>query len=188
MNIAFDIDDTLCNNTVITNYLKKKGFDPYKVLTNFHIKNLKISQEHKNNIIDLFSSSHMVKLKPNPNAQYVIEKILSFKGNEVYVITARDNDMKAGTNKMVKKYFPGIKPKNINYTNGKSKASLLRKLNIDYFVEDNIEAVLELAPMFPKITFFVLSYEETPHNHETIAQMQPLPNVQIIYDLKEMLL
>jgi uncharacterized HAD superfamily protein len=188
MNIAFDADDTLFNNDLTNKYLTAQGYDAHEVLRSFHIRNLKIKDDEKKHIHTLFNNKAMNKLKPNPNAKHVVETFARYKTNEIFVITARGENVKDGTIKMVKKHFPVIKPYNIHFTAGGSKEELLRELEIDIFVEDNIEAVLELAPKMPEIMFFVLSYEETPHNHDTIASMKPMHNVQIVSNLKDILL
>jgi len=187
MNIAFDIDDTLVNNDMVTKYLAAQGYDPYKVLRNFHIRNLKITKAEAKYIHTMFSMDEMNHLKPNPNAQYVIETLSQSDINEIFLITARGEEVKDGTINMINDHFPTILEENIFFTAGGSKEDILKELEIDVFVEDNIEAVLELAPKMPEVKFFVLSYSETPHNHDPIAAMDPLPNVTVVENLIDIL-
>jgi len=187
MNIAFDIDDTLFNNHLIFDVMHRHKLDPLKVLRNFHIKNLEISKDIKNEIYQEFKSKRMYKLKPNDNAQFVIEKLLEH-GHNIYLITARDKEMKDQTYEMVKKYFPGIKKENLFYC-PKGKLGKLKDLKIDFFVEDNIEAVINLTKELD-ITYFVLQNDNTPHNWDIVNSKETWlnKNIIIIHDLKELLL
>ncbi len=154
MKIGVDLDDTLSETRQL---ILKFHNDTYG--TSLEMKDIKsynfwevwggTRAEAIQKIEDFFKTSYFSDIEPKEGAKDVLKKLK--KNNELYVITARGDNMKKETEEWVEKYFPRIFS-GIYLTNkfsddgkGTTKEKVCDKLGIDIFIEDDIENVLECA-------------------------------------------
>lgn len=164
MKIGVDLDDVLSQSTpaLIKFHNEKYG-------TNFDIKNLKVfklmtilgnDKKHAEQKLHEFHTSSYGKTLPIPGVKKILEKLK--KNNELYVITARGDDIKKVTLKWVNKNFPnifsGIYLTNefVNSKTKTNKKTVCNDLKIDIFVEDNLDYATECVS--PKRKVYLLDY------------------------------
>lgn len=184
MKIGIDLDDTLVQNNIILNVLKKYKIDYNHINFTNGIENTGLPTKVINEIFNNFLSPLMGKLKPTKHAIHIIEELVRYN-HDIYIITARPLKLKKITEKLVKSLFPGIKLENIIYVGKSDKSNIIKKLKISVMVDDNISYINKLN--LNKTFMFILYNESTIANKEMIDSFYGLPNVQIIHDLNELL-
>jgi uncharacterized HAD superfamily protein len=185
MKIGIDLDDTLSDSRLNMIEFHNKIYG-----TNFKIEDIKKYNFWENwggtleTTIDELEKFHKTdyakNIRPIKDAKEILEKLK--KNNELYIITARSNDLKKETEEWVEKYFPDIFSK-IYFTNEYShggiketKKNTCDNLDIDIFIEDNLDFALECAEPSRKV--FLI---DRPWN-----QTDKLPsNVNRVYSWKE---
>ena len=185
MKIAFDLDDTLVHCDVL-----KKVFQKYKIKkedVNFKIgfEYDDINPEAIRDILDVFKSPYMGKLKPVKYSKHVIEELTRY-GHEIHIITARAKDMKKHTSKLIQAHFPSVDLKNVHYVGSPKKAPVLKNLGVSIMVDDNVSYVDELKDT--DITLFVISNKDTWCNTGLTEEVEHLDYVQVVENISEVLL
>jgi len=184
MKIGVDLDDVLSQSTPA---LIKFHNNTYG--TSLKIKDLKTYiwetwsetlKEALQKIEDFHKTPYFKNIKPIKGAKEVLEKLK--KNNEIYIITARGDDIKKATEKWVENHFPNTFSK-IYFTDEflqenaeVTKGTVCNSIGIDVFIEDNLEYALECAG--PNRKVYLLDY---PWN-----QTDELPEgVKRVYSWKE---
>jgi len=98
--------------------------------------------------LDVFHKTpYFIKMKPLKDAQKIVGKLKD--KNELFIITARTDDMKKDTENWVEENFPNTFSK-IYYTNefsqngtSTTKKKVCDNINIDVLIEDNLQNVLD---------------------------------------------
>jgi uncharacterized HAD superfamily protein len=185
MKIGIDLDDTLSNS-------REKMIEFHNKIYGTHFKLADIKTYNlwedwggtlETTIEELEKFHHAKygdKIMPLEGAKEVLTKLK--KNNELYVITARANDVKKITEDWINKYFPNIFSK-IYFTNEFphgvaeiTKKKICDTLDIDIFIEDNLEFALECAE--PNRKVFLIDH---PWN-----QTDKLPtNIKRVHSWKE---
>lgn len=141
MRIGIDIDDVITNTSnVIKEYIRKqKNSEKLKEHMVEIMKgvsaNPDVVQFGLENYIKIFQ-----EVKVKENAKQVIQRLLE-KGNEIYLITARGEDLEffKGSEKVTINF---LKDNDINYTkiifNAINKAQLCKNNYIDLMIDDSI--------------------------------------------------
>lgn len=139
-------------------------------------------EEAVRKVHEFHKSSYAKEAKPVKYSQEVLNKLK--KNNELYIITARKDDIKNESEEWVNKYFPNTFS-NIYFTNHFStdpnkkttKKKVCDDLDIDIFIDDSLGNALECSDTKRKV--FLLDY---PWN-----QMDKLPaNVVRVKSWKEL--
>jgi uncharacterized HAD superfamily protein len=164
MKIGIDLDEVLSqsakalvefhNNTYGTTY-KIENLDFY--VWEIWSETLKEALQK----IDTFHKTKYFKnIKPIEGAKEVLEELK--KNNELYIITARSEDIRKETEKWVERYFPNIFS-DIYFTNqfsldgtSTTKKIVCDNLDIDILVEDNLTNAIECTRSKRKI--YLLDY------------------------------
>lgn len=163
MRIGVDLDDTLSNTRqeILNFYNNKYG-------ANLKLEDIKsynlwetwggTRDEAIQKIEDFHKTPYFENIKPIDGAKEVLEKLK--KNNELYIITARRNNIEKESKEWIKKYFPNIFSK-IYFTNQfssdemtESKKQICDNLDIDIFIEDDINNALECAEPDRKVFLF----------------------------------
>ena len=160
MKIAVDLDEVLSqsmpalikyHNDKYGTSLKTEDFKSYK-FEEIWGGNL---IEAINKVNDFHQSKYFDNVLPVKGAKEVLEKLK--KNNELFILTARSEDMREKTEKFVEKYFPKIFSK-IYFTNHfalngteTTKKEMCDTLDIDVLIEDNIKYAGECATEKRKI-------------------------------------
>ena len=145
MKIGIDIDDTITSFSEIY----------YAGVQKWCLENGVICSGDQNllsnNILDYMLDTRQIwkevmfdtalNIECRSNAKEVINKLLN-EGHEIYLITARSNDLKKD---YTEKTLEWLKKKNIKYTDvyfsAGNKIEALTKLNIDVMIDDNIQVM-----------------------------------------------
>jgi uncharacterized HAD superfamily protein len=111
---------------------------------------------------EFHKTQYFKNIKPMEGAKEVLEKLK--KNNELFVITARRDNIRKETEEWVNKYYPNIFSKiyfTDEFSNASTKSTTKKKicdsLDIDIFIEDNIKYALECAG--PKRKVYLLNYQ-----------------------------
>ena len=113
-------------------------------------RRLKISNEKAYDAIVEFCNSQLPDVKPYDDAIKGIEKIVG-DGHEAYMISKRREEIQKLTEDMVNRYFPnkflGVYLTNESSSGGRriSKSEVIRRFELDAFVEDCLETCEEIA-------------------------------------------
>ena len=154
MKIGIDLDDTLSQTMEV---LMKFHNDTYG--TNLEMKDVTTSDlwkvwngtlaEAVKKIHDFHISSYGSNLLPLNGAKEILERLK--KNNELYIITARNDDIRKDTEEWVEKNFPGIFTK-VYFTNhflqnstSTTKKKICDDLGIDIFIDDNLPNILDCS-------------------------------------------
>jgi len=172
MNIMFDLDSTLVNNSVVIDAITEmlQYPDAYDLIHNLNDTGDLIPRQIKEVIHERMTDGLlMTSLKPNTYAQMVVRDIAA-QGHNIYVITARgthDGEVKATTPEYVQDLFPQVK--GIALT-GHDKLKAIEQLDIDIVIDDNtlvIDSILDSLSVNPLC--ILLSNENTPWNWNYVA-------------------
>ncbi len=165
MKIGIDLDDVLSKTTAAFIEFHNKNYG-----TNLDIKTKEkygwweiidvVMDEYKKRVGEFYTTDYFLNTEPIEGAKNVLGELK--KDNELYVITARSDDVKKVTEKWIEENYPNIFTK-IYFTNQfgqtgvkTSKAIICNDLNIDVFIEDSINFALECAA--PNRKVFLLDY------------------------------
>lgn len=148
MKIGIDLDDVLSKSTAafIEFYNNTYG-------TNIKIENKEKygwwelvdvpREEYEKRVHEFYTTHYFQETDPVDGAKEILKKLKN--NNELCIITARGNNIKEVTEKWVEKYFPNIFSK-IYFTSQfelgaiqTTKSAICNDLNIDIFIEDNLE-------------------------------------------------
>lgn len=171
MKIAIDLDDVLSqtmpalvkfHNEIYKTKLKEKDIKIYDLSEIF---NEKTDEGIRRKVHEFHTTHYGQKIKPIKGAKKVLEKLK--KNNELYIITARSEDIKKETEEWVEKHFPNIFSK-IYFSkylvlDGKeaTKKSMCNDIGIDMFIEDNIKYAMECVEPNRKIYLFDYPWNQT---------------------------
>ena len=131
MRIGIDLDDTMCRTTEIVHYLleeeaKKNGEDPLDIMNN----ELKKEEFFKKYYEEIYEKAEIKR-----SVADVIRRLHN-KGNEIYIITARDEKYNPITRKWLeenKVLFDEI----IASVYGDRKAEACKEYKIDLMIDDD---------------------------------------------------
>jgi len=185
MRIGIDLDDVLSKTTPA--FIKFHN-DIYG--TNIKIEEMKTygwwnfiggsKDEYKRKVHEFITTSYGERAKLIKYSKEILKKLK--RNNKLYIVTARSNDVKRETKKWVENNFPNIFSK-IYFTDEflqkntrVTKKMICDDIDIDIFIEDNLEYAIECAG--PNRKVYLLDY---PWN-----QTDKLPNgVKRVYLWKE---
>lgn len=108
--------------------------------------------------------SHMPFLRPAIKENIAFLKSIPKKGNGLYLISSRFKFLEKHTEKLVKrlglnKIFDGLF---FNYDNLQPhifKQAVIKKLNLDFYIDDDLSLIKHVAKYNPKTKFFWLNQE-----------------------------
>ena len=109
---------------------------------------------------DFHKTEYFKNIKPIPGAREVLDELK--KNNDLYVITARSENIRKDTEEWIEKYYPNIFSKvyltNHYALNGTetSKKKVCDSLDVDIFIEDNIKYAEECVG--PNRKIYLLDY------------------------------
>lgn len=178
MKIALDIDDTIINTN---EFLLDRMSEFFRVNKNYLIKNnysyinLKESfkKKEKEFILSMFEK-RLDEIELKKNAKKYINKLYN-EGNEIYLITARQNfdNVYASTFSQIKKY--GIKFTKLICS--PNKAEECKKNNIDIYVDDSIKNTNQTQGYVTNIFVF-----ESAHNKNRNTNYSKIKNWKQLYN------
>jgi len=157
MNIAFDIDDVLCDLVGDFLIFYNKKFDTYFKYNNFYSYAWYDVLEHNKNDFKLVIDEYLdnggyLKLTPY-NDMINLLKDLSID-NDIYLITARpdiyDKDTKKWLDKFLGNSYKRLIYSNNNHSyknNNLTKAEICKKLDIKFIVEDAIDYAINCVKL-----------------------------------------
>lgn len=186
MKIGVDLDDTLCqtikaifefhNNKHGTNFDVKdaKTYDIYDIWGDTREKIAKELREYH-------TSDYAKNAKPIPHAKKILNKLKM--NNELFIITARSNEIKKETEEWVETFFPNIFSE-IHYARQfikdeeetTSKKTICDNLNIDILIEDSLKYATECEASCKKIFLIDNVWNQT--------DKMP-PNIKRVHSWKE---
>lgn len=135
--------------------------------------------------VEIFHKTQYFKnIKPMEGAKEVLEKIK--KNNELFVITARRDNIRKETEEWINKYFPNIFSK-IYFTDEFSHAStksttkkiICDNLDIDIFIEDNINYAFECAGPNRKVFLIDRPWNQTVTLPQNIMRVHSWKEINI---------
>lgn len=152
MKIAIDLDDTLINFAEQLVNFHNSVFSTKYAVDDFHSYVFwevwgGDSKTNKDEVYRYYESEHFNEITPLPGAVEAISKLS--KDNELFIITARHQDISELTKKQVHSIFPD-KFNGIYFANNhllksdansraKSKSAICDELGIDVLIEDSSE-------------------------------------------------
>jgi uncharacterized HAD superfamily protein len=155
MKIAFDLDDILAsfqigwvayNNLHYGTSLKVEDIVEYNYSKIMNLSN----DETFRRIIEFWESTSMDELLPTQHSQQVISKLKN--SHELFIITSRDQSIKAKTDKWINTYFPNTFSQ-IFMTSQVSRDGYNHKVTkADICVQQNISLLVEDAPIYVEDT------------------------------------
>lgn len=180
MKIGIDLDDVLSESTAafIKFYNETYG-------TNLDIKTKEKygwweivdvpREEYEKRVHKFYTTPYFKNTEPINDASETLKKLK--KNNELYIITARGNNIKEITEKWVENNFPNIFSK-IYYTNQfeqglkkTTKATICNNLNIDIFIEDSLEFAEDCAKSNRKVYLLDYPWNQTDKLPEGITRV-----------------
>jgi len=188
MKIGVDLDNVLSQSMPALIEFHNKNYGTNQKLEDFKTANFEEawggSLEQAIQKIDKFHKTYGFKnLKPIEGAKEVLEKLK--KNNELYIITARTDDIKKDTEDWIELYFPNIFSK-IYFTNQFSmgnksipKKKVCDDLGIDVFIEDNITNVLECTSPNRKVYLFDYPWNQTNKLPEGVERVHSWKEIDI---------
>ena len=160
--VMFDIDDTLVNNTVIENVLKKFGCEDTRI--QFDYFSMDIPAEAKDLITAKFVCNDTVSsFEPNPGMKELVQK-LHEKGFKLISITARPEYVRTGTMVMMRKHFPQIQ--NVFFAGSFNKIEFIKAQGVTH-IDDSAKVMSDCQGLGLKL--FMISNDMTKHNHEFVS-------------------
>lgn len=131
--------------------------------------------------IRLISHSSFLRQLIKKNAKEL--KAWDSKNIDIYLISSRYNFLRSKTERLLNKYelLGRFKETYFNYENKQPhifKEGILKKLNLDVFIDDDLSLLLYLAEKFPRIRFFwcssISSDETLPQNITIIKKLSDI--------------
>ena len=138
MRIGIDLDDTICNTTEMFHkyldiYSKKKHLNPLDIMNDENLKE---------NFFDEYIGKIYEEVEIKRDAKKVLKRLKS-KGNEIYIITAREDAITKGGKTILEITKEWLK-KNEIFVNeivlscyGDKKANICKEHLINLMIEDN---------------------------------------------------
>lgn len=167
MKIAIDLDDTLVNFAEQLVKFHNFEFNTEYSFDDFHTYVFwevwgGDSESNKDEVYRYYKSEYFNKITPLPGAFEAISKLS--EDNELFIITARHQDISELTKKQVHSIFPG-KFSEVYFANNhllkseansrtKSKAVICDELGIDVLIEDSPENANESVSDTRKVFLF----------------------------------
>ncbi len=114
----------------------------------------------------LRKATHLPVLRPPIKENLSLLKNISKKTNKLYLISSRYKFLEPETNRLIKKYQldKTFDEMYFNFDNKQPhlfKETILKKLHLDLYVDDDLSLLKHVAKTNPKTKFFWLN-----HNHE----------------------
>ncbi|MDO8659750.1 MAG: hypothetical protein Q7K54_04060 [Candidatus Parcubacteria bacterium] len=157
MNVGFDLDKIFVNFPLLI---------PSKVINWFYKEKSGASLKYRipsriEQIIRIFTHYPVFRLPINENIKY-IRNLASVNKDKYYLISSRFGFLEKRTSAIVKRYkldklFNGMF---FNYNNKQPhifKNEVLKKLNLDMYIDDDIQLLEYLVDRNPKTKFFWLN-------------------------------
>jgi hypothetical protein len=170
MNIGFDLDNV---------FISLPPFVPSKIIDFFYKG--KVNHELRYRIPSRFEQivrviSHHPIFRPsiNQNLDY-LRDLSKTKNNKYYLVSSRFSFLKNRTNDLIKhhqldKIFTAMYFNYFNDQPHEFKNKMIKKLNLDIFVDDDLQLLEYLADKNPKTKFFWLNRElSKPMNKNLFA-------------------
>lgn len=172
MRLGIDLDSTLVNLPTIDKVSSDLELNIKP--TDFHDWNYsQFPKEFRERAMQLFrDSTFMCNLLPFYGAQEKVKE-WSIAGHELVLITARHEDIRHGTIRLVNRLFPEISTIDFVDQNA-SKSGLMVKYKLDRWIDDSpheVENSLSLG-----IVTHLISNDRTPYNHH-VKLSRPLLRV-----------
>lgn len=161
MKIGIDIDNTLTEvqnelNTAAYNYAKKLGkninesenlLEDINNNGNFYKEKFKFSYEELKYFLKDIQEEIINRATPRKDVVKCIDKLRE-KGNQIYIVTARDSEFHDDPYKLSKDW---LEKNNINYdkliVNARKKAPVCKEENIDIFIDDQLNNCIEISKL-----------------------------------------
>jgi uncharacterized HAD superfamily protein len=180
MKIGIDLDDVLSKTTEGFIEFHNKNYG-----TNLDVKTKEkygwweiIDQPrdvYEKRLIKFNATQYFKNTQPVKGAREILERLK--KNNELFVITARGDDVKGDTEKWVKNNFPNIFSE-IYFTNqfGQtgtkiSKRMVCDNLDIDVYIDDSLEFALECARQNRKVYLLNYPWNQTDKLPEGVTRV-----------------
>jgi uncharacterized protein len=152
MNLGFDIDGVISNFTVRFNEVIKQKYGI--CLTDSEMYSYEINLVlgvPKDEVAEIVADTLKSDLPLNPNAKETLDRLTS-EGHSIYLLTARSESLSHYTVSWLKE--KAVPYKELYHLAGGKKS--LTPIELDLFVEDNLEEALELT----KKVKLVLIYDQ----------------------------
>ena len=196
MNIGIDIDDTISNTyEIMFNDAQKYTIEKLGRNGQIYKENLKTHMYCKEmhnwtdketaDFLDEYYESIMKEVKPIKYVSEIIKK-LKDEGNTIYLITARFQNEKFDIEKVTKEWLRNNK---IIYDklflNCDTKTNIVKKNNIDIFIDDSFKNCKEVSQMGVK-TYLFNNLANEDFEDENIERVYSWPHLyQEITKIKE---
>jgi len=163
MNIAIDLDNTLFKNDVVDNICKKYKVEPPRL---YDLTDL--PKEVKDECFDAFNDiATMCSLKPFQEG-LGIDKDLKDAGHNVYIVTARPENSRTETIKMIETYFSYFD--GVYVVPNNDKRDVYKNLDIDIVIDDHIDYINQAKEVGVGYRILV-STDDTVYNHDFIESV-----------------
>lgn len=164
LNIGFDLDNTLINFPIIKEICKEYGDPRFNQYTKRDWYCSNFPPKLKQKIHKMYrSTKYMCDIvKPFKGSGKLIRDLKKL-GHNVFIITARTQEIRHRTKEIVAQFFPDIDELHFVDVTG-SKKALMKSLNLDYWIDDaphEIKHAIDLG-----IKCIMVSNRCTPYNHE----------------------
>lgn len=172
--VGFDLDNVLVNLTKEERKIANKhNIKQYAKDWNFS----NYPDECKQEIYEMFKNPEiMCNLKPF-NCSKKLIKWLQNRGDKVYIITARYENVYNETIEYVNKLF-NINPIVVGF--GESKIDILKELNVDTWIDDSPKEMKQIQEL--GIKCILISNKTTVYNHHARNFCFWLPSVRKLYE------
>jgi hypothetical protein len=175
MNIGFDLDQTLIDLKSVQQKIWKRHNLKYNQPIDWNFSN--VPENIRNEIFKMFEDPiQMCLAQPYKYSKRLLVK-LQEQGHKVFIITARNKKIKKATIEMTRKYFGNIKTYVSNF--GESKLDILRKENIDIWIDDAPHEIINVSKN--NIRCIMISNDNTIYNHYLRPQFQWVDSVKDLY-------
>ncbi|MFA5651783.1 MAG: hypothetical protein WC933_00235 [Candidatus Paceibacterota bacterium] len=190
MKIGIDLDDTISQSM---QQVIRFHNDIHH--TNFNVKDIKhfniweilgqTREDRVKEVHEFHRSDYAKEAKPLPYSQEVLKKLK--KNNELFIITARAYDIKKETEDWINKHFPNIFS-GIYFTSqfAKDKTQTITKkkvcddLDIDIFIEDDINNILECIGSNRKAFLIDYPWNQTDKLPPNVIRVKSWKEIDII--------
>lgn len=180
MNIGIDLDAVLFYNPITEDVSKKHGLG---LPTDY---NLQCYPEHvRQECFDLFDSIEaMHGLTPIEGNLEKLKKWESF-GFNMFCITGRPQIHTEDTKLMVQEHYPMISATFV--CNGYDKREVMRDLNLDMYIDDHYDCVLQAAELGVE-QLVLISNDKTLYNHNGVPVIERLAGGHVRESIADILI